>query len=282
MPQPPDDTGQRAHSVGLRVGVGGMLAAALAGMSSSADAQEAEVEDQLIRRQLDEVLAQPEFSRLRIEPPPSVDTPNWLERFFDWFRELLPSWNFDPNTSGLIGFLKLLPSIVGVLLAAGIIFLIIRLINNWRSRRIETERNPSSLEFSVGTTPPGELPADEYLRRAQLAAANGIFSEAIAQLLLGTLSTTERQGLIRFRKGLTYRDYRRALRHVRPAQEAFQELCGIYLPVGFGRRPADRDQFDKSLRHYRLVVESVGTRSTAGPASAATSATPPPATPNAS
>lgn len=282
MPPPPDVPTPRTRSFRPTRCVVWLVWAALGYQASSVRAQDADVDDQLIRRQLDEVLSQPEFSRLRVEPPPTVNTPGWLERFFNWFVDLFPNWKFDPDTSGLVGFLKLLPSIVGVILAAGIIFLIIRLINNWRSRRIEAERKLASLEVSVGATAPGELPADEYLRRAQLAAANGVFSEAIAQLLLGTLSTTERQGLIRFRKGLTYRDYRRALRKIRPAQEAFQELCGIYLPVGFGRRPADRNQFDESLGHYRQVVQSVGMPAAAGPASAATSAAPPPTAPDAS
>ncbi|MFN9374228.1 MAG: DUF4129 domain-containing protein [Planctomycetaceae bacterium] len=279
MPRPPDVPDTRTHGVIPPTRLGWLVAAGLGGLATLAEAQEAEVEDQLIRRQLDEVLAQPEFSRLRVEPPSSVETPHWLKQFFDWFIDLFPSWKFDPNTSGLVGFLKLLPSIVGVFLAAGIILLIIRLINNWRSRQIDAERKLSSLEVSVGATPPGEFPADEYLRRAELAAANGIFSEAIAQLLLGTLSATERQGLIRFRKGLTYRDYRRALRKVQPAQEAFQTLCGIYLPVGFGRRPADRHQFEESLRHYRQVVQSVGIPAAVGPVSATNAPDTPPAAP---
>jgi hypothetical protein len=222
-------------------------------------AQDLEPDEELIRRQLDDVLAQPEFSRLRVEPPPSADTSGWLDRFSDWLLNLFPDWKLNLGQSGVFDFLRMVPSIIGVILVAAIILLIIRLFNNWRSRRIDAERNLSSLGESVGSTPPGEIPADEYLRRAQLAAANGIYSEAIAQLLLGTLSTTERHGLIRFRKGLTYRDYRRALRRIRTAQEAFQQLCGIYLPVGFGRRQASRDQFESSLENYHQCVRAVET-----------------------
>jgi hypothetical protein len=259
MRPPPEDSAPRSPGGIVTTGAAWLVALSLAGAARIVHAQDSELDEQLIRRQLDEVLAQPEFSRLRIATPPTVETPGWFERFSNWLLDLSPRWNFDPTNTGLFGFLKLVPAIVGVIVVAGIIMLIIKLINNWRSRRIETEGNLPSLDVSVGATPPGELPADEYLRRAQLAAANGIFSEAIAQLLLGTLSATERHGLIRFRKGLTYRDYRRALRKIRPAQEAFQQLCGIYLPVGFGRRQAGRDQFDESLRHYRQVVQSVET-----------------------
>ena len=272
MRPPPDNSDPPSPCLAPSSRVGWLVVAALLGAARSGHAQDAALDDQLIRQQLDEVLAQPEFSRLRVDPPPTIDAPGWFQRFFDWLLDLFPSWNFDPNTSGLISFLKLVPSIVGVILVAGLIVLIIKLVNNWRSRRIAAEENLPSLNLSVGATPPGELPADEYLRRAQLAAANGIYSEAIAQLLLGTLSATERNGMIRFRKGLTYRDYRRALRKLRPAQEAFQQLCGIYLPVGFGRRQASQDQYEASLGHYRQVVHSVETslRSTPAPPAIAT------------
>jgi hypothetical protein len=272
MPVPLDNSVARRLVVLLSACVGCLLLVVPWGAGQTCHAQDSESEEQLIRRQLDEVLAQPEFSRLRVEPPPSLETPGWLVRFSNWFLDLFPSWKLDPTKSGLLDFLKLVPSILGVILVAGIIFLIIRLVNTWRSRRISAQEKLPSLDVSVGSTPPGELPADEYLRRALLAATNGIFSEAIAQLLLGSLSVTERQGLIRFRKGLTYRDYRRALRRFPPAQEAFQQLCGIYLPVGFGRRQAGRDQFDESLQHYRQVVQSVeaGTQDSSRPSSPTT------------
>jgi len=215
-------------------------------------------DEEQIRQQLDEVLQQPEFDRLRLELEPlNVPTPTWWDRFVDWLQNLAPDWNPGPVWSGVVEFLKLLPTILGVILAAVIIWLIIRAVNNWRARRIDQLSKLSSLNLSIGTTPPGEIPADEYLRRARLAAANGIWSEAIAQLLLGTLSATERQGLIRFRKGLTYRDYRRALRRIPRAAEPFQHLVRLYLPIGFGRRPASGAMFDEALRDYELCVGSL-------------------------
>ena len=61
-------------------------------------------------------------------------------------------------------------------------------------------------------TSPGELPADVYIARAKELAGEGRFREAIAQLLLGGMSNLERAGIVKYRKGLTHRDYVRASR----------------------------------------------------------------------
>jgi hypothetical protein len=221
-------------------------------------AQEDGADPEEIRRQLDQVLQQPEFDRLRLELEPlNRPTVTWFDRFIEWLQSLSPDWNLGPVGSGMVEFLKWLPVIVGAILVSLIVWLIIKAVNNWRARRIEQLNKLPSLNVPIGSTPPGEIPADEYLRRARLAAANGVWSEAMAQLLLGTLSATERHGLIRFRKGLTYRDYRRVLRRVPQGWEPFQHLVGLYLPVGFGRRPATAAMFEEALRDYEQCISAL-------------------------
>ncbi|HLJ12281.1 MAG TPA: DUF4129 domain-containing protein, partial [Planctomycetaceae bacterium] len=100
--------------------------------------------------------------------------------------------------------------------------------------------------------PPGDLPADEYLRRAIELAGKGMFREAIGQLILGAMSRTERSGLVRFRRGLTHRDYLRALRQRPQQHQAFRSIVGIYEPICFGRRPADVDHYQASLEGYEI------------------------------
>ena len=64
------------------------------------------------------------------------------------------------------------------------------------------------------------------------------------------MSHIERAGWIRFRRGLTYRDYLRATRDHAQAHEALRDIVGTYEPLGFGRRPASGEHFTKSLERY--------------------------------
>jgi len=64
------------------------------------------------------------------------------------------------------------------------------------------------------------------------------------------MSATERSGLIRFRRGLTHRDYLRALRGRNRPHQALRTIVGVYEPICFGRRPAQIDHFQTSLDGY--------------------------------
>ena len=100
-------------------------------------------------------------------------------------------------------------------------------------------------------SPPGELPADAYLQRAQELAAAGDFRQAIRQLLLGGMSWIERAGLIRFRQGLTNYDYLRVLLQQHRAREGFSAIVRQFEEIYFGRREATAERFQTSLQGYR-------------------------------
>jgi hypothetical protein len=101
---------------------------------------------------------------------------------------------------------------------------------------------------------PGELPADAYLAQARELAQQRRYREAIAQLLLGGMSSIERGALIRHRRGLTLRDYLRALRGRSPQYDGFRLLIQLYEPVGFGRRVASFQTFEDALAGYEQAV----------------------------
>jgi hypothetical protein len=98
---------------------------------------------------------------------------------------------------------------------------------------------------------PGETPADVYIARAIQLARAGNYRDAVAQLLYGAMSHIEREGLIRYRRGLTYRDYLRAVRDQEPIFSALRLIIRLYEPIGFGRREATRSHFDQSLSEYQ-------------------------------
>jgi hypothetical protein len=203
-----------------------------------------------IRRDFDEILAQPEFRRLRTEAPQPTQTemPEWLRKFLDWLGDLFR--NAGNAFAGLGLVLKTLAYGVLAAICCLIIWLVVKAVNRFRERHNTGLRSRRNYEEGEAEIPPGDLPADEYLRRATELAQKGMFREAIGQLILGAMSATERSGLIRFRRGLTHRDYLRALRGRTRPHEALRTIVGVYEPICFGRRPAQIVHYRTSLDGY--------------------------------
>lgn len=101
------------------------------------------------------------------------------------------------------------------------------------------------------TTPPGELAASTYETRAIQMARDGNYRTAIRELLIGSMSWIERAGLIRFRKGLTNRDYVRAIWRQTDRREAYTVTAIEFERIYFGRRDATRDTFENCLRSFQ-------------------------------
>lgn len=143
---------------------------------------------------------------------------------------------------------------IGLAAVAGLlIFAIVKAIQNYERPQKPEEDGADRGEPEGELEPeqaPGELPADVYIAKARELADAGRFREAVAQLLLGGMSNIERAGLVTFRRGLTCRDYVRAVRGNTPVHKAMREMVKVYEPLGFGRREARRAHFDRALAGY--------------------------------
>jgi len=208
-------------------------------------------EAEQIGKEFEQILAQPEFRRLRTEKaePTDAELSEWFKKFLDWLGDLFTVRG--GNYSGLGGILQALAYAVLAAVCCLIIWLVVRAVQNYRGRNRIGARGRRNFEEGEGDLPPGDLPADEYLRRAAELAQQGKFREAIGQLILGAISRAERAGLIRFRRGLTNRDYLRALRGQGRQHEAFRAIVGVYEPICFGRRTAEANHYLASLGEYQ-------------------------------
>lgn len=120
------------------------------------------------------------------------------------------------------------------------------------SRRIDKGDLLSDAE-GVGelNVPPGELAASTYESRALKMAADSNFRSAIRELLIGSMSWIERSGLIRFRKGLTNRDYLRAVWRDEPRRGSYHAIAVHFERIYFGRRDATAEMFADCLEHFQ-------------------------------
>jgi len=153
-------------------------------------------------------------------------------------------------------------------LASGLLYLIVILAvafligliawtiaRHWKKKDADDLDDLLDEEAIMPSTPPGEHPSAEYLHRAMALAEQGDHRGAIRQLLLGCMSWIERHGLIRYRKGLTNRDYLRAV-YRRPTQrEGMDGIITQFERIYFGRRDATADRFNRSLSGFQSGFE---------------------------
>ncbi len=97
---------------------------------------------------------------------------------------------------------------------------------------------------------PGDLPADVYLAQAERLAEQGRYREAVVQLLLGAMSRVERAGWVRFRQGMTVRDYLKGVAEHPAAYQGFRCIIRVFEPLTFGRREPTQEHFAQSLKGY--------------------------------
>ena len=224
----------------------------------TADEGSYEYQDEgLIQVALEETLSQPEFARLRAEPEPKEETeksetPTFLDRFFRWLARAL--WGDDasaeePSESAfnLPGARLLIYAMALVILVAAVFFIAKSVLAISRDKKISEDE--AAVRVFGAESAPGELDPDEYWRRALSHGEKRHYREGMRELLLGAMSVAERRGLIRFRRGLTNRDYFYAVRG--PARESFSFIASAFEHVYFGRREATADAFRDSCRAYQ-------------------------------
>lgn len=147
--------------------------------------------------------------------------------------------------------------LVMVVILGGIVALIALGLRRWERTTTQAARQSDGGTDDEETTPalmPGDRPADAWLTAARAAASAGRFDEALACLLLGAMGHTERAGWIRPRRGLTYRDYLRALPESSAWSVALDRLIRAYAPVGFGRRAATSEAFEAAVIPYETAL----------------------------
>ena len=154
---------------------------------------------------------------------------------------------------------------LGIFLAIILCIWIMASVIQSRSRGVGN-RSTTFLDGEAETialsSPPGEIAVSNYESRAIKLAEQGDFSAAIRELLVGSMSWIERSGLIRFRKGLTNRDYMRAIWQEETQREAFRTTAIQFERIFFGRREATRATFDECLQQFQGCFREATTTAT--------------------
>lgn len=157
-------------------------------------------------------------------------------------------WNF--GLGGLANVFVIVVIAVIVLLLIVITAMIVKSIDAKKRNRDGLLSDSEDILSDV-TAPPGELAASTYESRAQQLASAGNYRGAIRELLLGSMSWIERAGLIRYRKGLTNRDYLRSVWRRTEKREGYLTTASQFELVYFGRRSATVEMFESCLASFQ-------------------------------
>lgn len=237
---------------------GALLAlAALIWIPALADAAQAAASpgNARVRETLKRVLSNPEYRRF-VREERAAGEPGWLDRFLEWLREGERSDRRGGRSGSGISMalggavqtvLYILVGIAALLVA----FLIIKAILDRADSAKGAGAPDSGGAAQALDGPPGEHPWDEYLREARALAERGEHRQAVRLLLLAAMSWIERHGLIRHRRGLTNRDYLRAVWRREPCREAMAAIIDVFDRIYFGRRPATPESFELCVERFQ-------------------------------
>ena len=227
-----------------------------------------------IREQADRVFESPDFRHL-VERSgraagQSGDMPGWFQRALDWLESLFtPSGGGGGGGGGSGGNARSTPSapsasgggsfdptsiifLLGALFISALVFWLVWVfLNRHKGERRRPRPDFGGEEIDLDLErPPGELESVRYLEAAARHAGVGEYRQAIRLLLIGSMGWIERRGLIRYRKGLTNRDYLRVLRGRIEERSALAGIALAFEEIYFGRRPATVDRFEDCRSRY--------------------------------
>ncbi|MEO8184627.1 MAG: DUF4350 domain-containing protein, partial [Deltaproteobacteria bacterium] len=177
----------------------------------------------------------PAFAAACAGTPPSIDSefPGWLRAVGTLLR--------------MVGFVLFW----GLLLATALLLV-------WLAARLWGSSLPALTRSAAGEgggTPASEPEVAEFerafeahLERARALAAEGRFTEAVAEVQLGVVLRLDALGHILARRGRTNGDYTRDLAQKPELQAAFGALTRTSEAVQFGGRSLDRSGFERLLQ----------------------------------
>ncbi|MCA9004529.1 MAG: hypothetical protein KDA70_04580 [Planctomycetaceae bacterium] len=214
----------------------------------------------MLKQDMKEILSRTEFRHLTRERDITNDAPFELNELFKQEAEKEERKRSGPVFGPFLGnVLQFLAYLSVVATCCLILYLLVRSLMGLelKKKAATTTANPElqgtlTLDEFIS---PAERESSIYLQRAKALAQEGDYHNAIIQLLYGSMSYIERSGWIRFRKGLTYRDYIRAARPHGLPGDSLRQMIRTYEPLGFGRREATREHFESTLKHYESAFQ---------------------------
>jgi hypothetical protein len=188
---------------------------------------------------LDEILARPEFQWEESQP---IVMPGWLDRFFAWLESLA---NRAVNATFSIGRIPLM--------VAAILVFLLSLFFIWRglSRSLVREAQLAA-EESQGDE---MLTSKGAFKRAESLSTQGDYRNAIRYLYLSSLLVLDEQGVLRYDRSRTNREYLRSVSSHPELAKPLRDVVDVFDRVWYGFEAVDENTYKSYVEHVEELRE---------------------------
>jgi len=191
---------------------------------------------------LQEILTRPEF---QWSEPQAVTAPNWLQKIIDAFRKFMDRIAVYLLNSAYYGRVPLIIAAV-IIFIISLYFISRNLSRNLvRDAQLAAEDGGDALLSSKGA-----------MQRAQILSTQGDYRTAIRYLYLSSLLTLDEQGLLRYDRSRTNREYLRSVASRPILANPLRSVIDLFDRVWYGFDEVDEKTYQAYVAHVEKLREN--------------------------
>jgi hypothetical protein len=191
---------------------------------------------------LKEILARPEF---QWQAAQSLRMPGWLDELLQRFYDLMDRIGYSVRNVSYYGRVPLI--IAAALLFVFSLFYISRSL----SRNLVREAQLAA-ESGQGDD---ILTSKGAMQRAQSLSGQGDYRSAIRYLYLSSLLVLDEQGLLRYDRSRTNREYLRSISSKPELAKPLSDVIDVFDRVWYGYEPVDEQTYQSYVKHVDELRE---------------------------
>jgi hypothetical protein len=190
---------------------------------------------------LKQILARPEF---QWDMARVVELPGWLQRIFDTLADLMDRLAFALRNAAYYGRVPLI--IAGVIIFLFSLYFISRNLsrNLVRDAELAAENGDDAMLTSKGA-----------MQRAQTLSSEGDYRNAVRYLYLSSLLVLDEQGLLRYDRSRTNREYLRSVASKPNLANPLRDVIDVFDRVWYGFENVDEQTYQSYVKHVDELQE---------------------------
>ena len=185
------------------------------------------------------ILARPEF---QWQEEQVLQMPDWLVRFYDWME-----WISNRVLSATFRYGR-----VPLIVAAALLFVLSLLyISRSLSRSLVREAQLAA----EGSDDDETLSSKGAMQRAHALSGQGDYRSAIRYLYLSSLLVLDEQGLLRYDRSRTNREYLRSISSKPELAKPLSDVIDVFDRVWYGYESVDEQTYQSYVGHVEKLRE---------------------------
>ena len=185
---------------------------------------------------LKKILARPEFQWQEAQ---SLEMPNWLQELLQRFFDLMDRIGYGVRNVSYYGRVPLI-------VAAALLFVLsLFYISRSLSRSLVREAQLTA----EGDDGDETLTSKRAMQRAQALSGQGDYRNAIRYLYLSSLLVLDEQGLLRYDRSRTNREYLRSIASKPELANPLRDVIDVFDRVWYGFESVDEETYQSYVKH---------------------------------